>query len=101
MISTRSALSVNPTTRKISIRKTNKIKGRSRIPNPKLECMFEIPKNLLNSCPMRRAWESLKARTQAHDELNIWPCRCVVLEGGNHAHVLPLVNSLAIFIETQ
>jgi hypothetical protein len=49
MTSTRSALSVNPTISKISIRKTNKIKRRrSEIPNLKLECVFEIPENPLN-----------------------------------------------------
>jgi hypothetical protein len=37
MTGSRSALSVNPTTRKISIEKTNKIQQRrNRIPNPKL-----------------------------------------------------------------
>jgi hypothetical protein len=42
--SPRSALSVNPTTRKISIGKANKIKrGRGIIPNPKLRSVFEIP----------------------------------------------------------
>jgi hypothetical protein len=49
MTSPRSALSVNPTTHKISIRKANKIKRRrSRIPNPKLRSVFEIPENSLN-----------------------------------------------------
>jgi hypothetical protein len=53
MTSPRSALSVNPTTSKISIRKANKIKRRrSRIPNPKLKSVFEIPKNSLNCHPM-------------------------------------------------
>jgi hypothetical protein len=53
MTSTRSALSVNPTTRKISIGKTNMIhRRRSRIPNPKLECVFEIPEDSLNCRPM-------------------------------------------------
>jgi hypothetical protein len=53
MISTRSALSVNPTTHKISIRKVNKIKrNRSRVPSPKLRCVFEIPKDSLNCRPM-------------------------------------------------
>jgi hypothetical protein len=53
MISIRSALSVNPTTRKINIEKVNKIKRRrSRIPNPKLRSMFEIPEDLLNYRPM-------------------------------------------------
>jgi hypothetical protein len=48
MASPESALSVNPTTRKISIRKANKIQRRSRIPNPKLRSVFEIPANSLN-----------------------------------------------------
>jgi hypothetical protein len=49
MISTRSALSVNPITHKISIRKTNKIKRRrSKISNPKLRSAFEVPENSLN-----------------------------------------------------
>jgi hypothetical protein len=53
MTNTRSALSINPTTRKISIRKANKIKQRiSRKPNPKLRGVFEIPKNSLNCHPM-------------------------------------------------
>jgi hypothetical protein len=53
MASPRSALSVNPTTRKISIEKTNKIQqGRSRIPNPKLKSVFEIPEDSLNCSPM-------------------------------------------------
>jgi hypothetical protein len=46
MASPRSALSVNPITRKISIEKPNKIqRKRSRIPNPKLRSVFEIPEN--------------------------------------------------------
>jgi hypothetical protein len=53
MISSRSALLVNPTTSKISIEKTNRIQGRrSRIPNLKLKSMFEIPKDSLNDSPM-------------------------------------------------
>jgi hypothetical protein len=68
--STRSALSVNPTTLKTGIEKANKIKRRrGRIPNPKLRSVFEIPKNSLNCHPMRRAWGSLKAHTQPHGEL--------------------------------
>jgi hypothetical protein len=52
MTSTRSALSVNPTTHKISIRKTSKIKRRrNTIPNPKLMSAFEVPKNSLNYHP--------------------------------------------------
>jgi hypothetical protein len=102
MTSPKSALSVNPTTCEISIRKTNKIqRRRSRIPNPKLECVFEIPENLLNDGPMRGAWESLKAQTQAHDKLNIRSCRREVHEGANHASILPLVNSITIFIWTK
>jgi hypothetical protein len=53
MTSTRSALSVNPTPRKINIGKGNKIKRRRcRIPNPKLRRVFEIPENSLNCHPM-------------------------------------------------
>jgi hypothetical protein len=53
MTSSRSALSVNPTTRKISIGKANKIqRRRSKILNPKLKSVFEIPENPLNCCPM-------------------------------------------------
>jgi hypothetical protein len=53
MTSIRSALSVNPTTGKISNGKANKVKQRrSRIPNPKLRSVFEIPKNLPNYGPM-------------------------------------------------
>jgi hypothetical protein len=53
MISPRSAVSVNPTTRKISIKKANKSKRRrSIIPNPKLMDVFEIPKDSLNQRPM-------------------------------------------------
>jgi hypothetical protein len=53
MTSIRSDLSFNPTTCKISIRKANKIKRRrSRIPNPKLKSVFEIPANSLNYHPM-------------------------------------------------
>jgi hypothetical protein len=49
MTSPRIALSINPTTRKISIRKANKIKRRrDRMPNPKLRSVFEIPENSLN-----------------------------------------------------
>jgi hypothetical protein len=56
MTSTKSALSVNPTTCKISIRKTNKIKRRrSRISNSKLRSVFEIPEDSLNCHPMLRA----------------------------------------------
>jgi hypothetical protein len=40
----------------------------------------------------------LKARAQPHDELNVWPCRCEVQEGADHALVLSLVHSLFIFI---
>jgi hypothetical protein len=63
MASPRSALSVNPTTHKISIRKANKIQRRSRIPNPKLRSVFEIPENSLNYHPMWRVWGSMKAHT--------------------------------------
>jgi hypothetical protein len=53
MAGTRSALLVNTTSSKISIQKANKIqRKRSRIPNPKLKSLFEIPKDSLNSCPM-------------------------------------------------
>jgi hypothetical protein len=53
MISPQDALSVNPTTRKISIEKANKIKRRrGRISNPKLRSMFEISEDLLNCRPM-------------------------------------------------
>jgi hypothetical protein len=49
----RSALSVNPITCKISIGKTNKIqRRRSRILNPKLGSVFEIPEDSLNCRPM-------------------------------------------------
>jgi hypothetical protein len=51
--SARSALSINPTTRKINIRKVNRIKRRrSRIPNLKLRSVFEIPENPLNCRPI-------------------------------------------------
>jgi hypothetical protein len=99
MKSPKSALSVNPTIRKISIEKANKIKRRrGRIPNPKLRSVFEIPKNSLNCRPIRRAWGSLKARTQPHGELNVRSCCCEVQKGADHAHVLSLVHSLTIFI---
>jgi hypothetical protein len=102
MASPRSALLINPTTRKISIEKANKIqRRRSRIQNPKLRSVFEIPKNPLNCHPMQRAWGSLKARTQPHGELNAWLCRCEVQEGADHASVLSLVHSVAIFIWTK
>jgi hypothetical protein len=53
MTSVRSALSVNPTTHKISIEKAHRIKRRrSRIPNPKLRGVFEIPEDSLNCHPM-------------------------------------------------
>jgi hypothetical protein len=79
MASPRSALSVNPTTRKISIRKANKIQWRRNIiPNPKRRSMFEILENPLNCHLMWRAWGSLKARALPHDELNVRPCRCKV-----------------------
>jgi hypothetical protein len=55
MASPRSALSVNLTTHKISIRKASKIKRRrGRIPNPKLRSVFEIPEKSLNYHPMQR-----------------------------------------------
>jgi hypothetical protein len=102
MTSPRGALSVNPTTQKISIGKTNKIqRRRSRISNPKLRSMFEIPENLLNYHPIQRAWGSLKARVQPHDKLNVRPCRCEVQEGADHAPVLSLIHSLTIFIWTK
>jgi hypothetical protein len=98
----RSALSVNPTTRKISIGKPNKIQWRrSKIPNPKLRNVFEIPENSLDCRPMWRAWGSLKARAQPHGKLNVRPCRCEVREGADHAPVLSLVHSLTIFIWTK
>jgi hypothetical protein len=50
---------------------------------------------------MWRVWGSLKARTQAHGKMNVRLCRCEVHEGANHALVLSLVDSLAIFIWTQ
>jgi hypothetical protein len=50
---------------------------------------------------MRRAWGSLKARTQPHGELNVRLCRCEVQKGVDHAPVLCLVHSLAIFIWTK
>jgi hypothetical protein len=102
MVCPRGALSVNPTTCKISIRKTNKIQQRrSKISNPKLRSVFEIPENSPNCRPMRRAWGRLKARTQPHGELNVRPCHCEVQEGADHAPVLSLVHSLAIFIWTK
>jgi hypothetical protein len=94
MISPRSAFTINPTTCKIDIRKANKIQWRrSRIANPKLECVFEIPEDLLNCHVMWRAWGSLKARTQAHDKLNVWSCHCEVQEEANHAPVLSLATA--------
>jgi hypothetical protein len=102
MISLRSAFTNNPTTHKITIGKTNKIqRRRSRIPNPKLERVFETPENPLNGRPMRRAWGSLKTCTKAHDKLNVWSCRREIQDGVNHTLVLSLVDSLAIFIWTQ
>jgi hypothetical protein len=102
MASLKSALSVNPTTRKISIGKTNKIqRRRSGILNPKLRGVFEILENPLNCHLMRRAWGSLKARAQLHGKLNIQSYRCEVQEGADHAPVLSLVHSLAIFIWTK
>jgi hypothetical protein len=102
MTCTRSAFSINPTTCKISIGKANKIKQRrSRVSNPKFECVFEIPEALLNCCPMWRAWRSLKECTQAHSELNVRPCCHEVQEGANHAPALSLINSLTIFIWIQ
>jgi hypothetical protein len=63
---------INPTTPKISIGKANKIqRRRSRIPNPKLRSVFEIPENSLNYRSMWRAWGSLKVRAQPHDKLNV------------------------------
>jgi hypothetical protein len=53
MTSARSALSVNPTPRKISIEKANKIKRRrSKNPNHKLRSVFEVPEDSLNCYPM-------------------------------------------------
>jgi hypothetical protein len=102
MTSPKSALSVNRTTRKISVRKVNKIKRRrGRIPNPKLRSVLEILENSLKCRPMRRAWESLKARIQPHGELNVQLCRCEVQKGADHALVLSLVHSLTIFIWTK
>jgi hypothetical protein len=46
-------------------------------------------------------WGSLKARSQAHDELIVRLCHCEVQKGANHALVLTLVNSLTILIWTQ
>jgi hypothetical protein len=59
MTNIRRALLVNPTTHKISIKKANKIKRRrSKIPNPKLRSVFEIPEDSLNCCPMWRVWHT-------------------------------------------
>jgi hypothetical protein len=63
---------INPTTLKINTGKTNKIqRGRCRIPNLKLKCVFEMPKDPMNYYLMCRVCESLKTRTQAHGELNV------------------------------
>jgi hypothetical protein len=81
-----SALSINPTTHKISIKKANKIKGRrDRISNLKLSSVFKIPENSLDCRPMRRVWGTLKARTQPHGELNVRLCRCEVQKRVDHA----------------
>jgi hypothetical protein len=86
MASTRSALLVNPTPRKISIGKPNKIKQRrSRILNLKLRSLFEVPEDSLNCHPMWRAWGSMKACTKIHGELNVRLCRREVQEGADHA----------------
>jgi hypothetical protein len=99
MAGTRSALLVNTTSSKISILKGNKIQQRrSRIPNPKLKSLFEIPEDSLNCLTMRSAWGSLKVCTQAHRELDVWLCHREVQEGANHALVLPLIDRLTIFI---
>jgi hypothetical protein len=99
MTSTRSAISINPTTHKISIGKPNKIKRRwSRIPNLKLRSVFEVPEDLLNCRLMWRAWGSLKACTKAHGELNVWSCHHEIPEGADHAHVLSLVNGLTVLV---
>jgi hypothetical protein len=75
----RSALSVNPIPHKTSIGKVNEImRRRSGIQNLKLKSLFEIPEDLLNRWTMRSAWESLKASTQAHGELDVRPYRCEV-----------------------
>jgi hypothetical protein len=101
MTSIRSALSVNPITNKISIRKANKIQRRSRIPNPKLEYVFKIPEDSLSYRPMQIEWGRLKACTHAHSELNAQLCHREVQERVDHAPVLSLVNSIAIFIWIQ
>jgi hypothetical protein len=102
MAGTRSALSINITFSKISIRKTNKIQQRrSRISNPKLKSLFEIHEDSMNCLTMQSVWGSLKAYTQAHSELDIRPCRREVQEEANHAHVLPLIDRLTIFIGIQ
>jgi hypothetical protein len=68
MTCTRGAFSINSTTYNINFRKANKIKRwRSKVPNPKFECGFEIPKNLLNDLAMWSAWgkfESMHTCTQ-------------------------------------
>jgi hypothetical protein len=102
MTCTKSDFLVNLTTQKISIRKANKIKRwTSRISNPKFKCVFEIPENSLNNCSMWRVWGSLKAWTHAHSELNVRSCRREIQERPNHASVLPLINSIIIFIWIQ
>jgi hypothetical protein len=99
MAGIRSALSVNTTSSKISIQKANKIQQEgSIIPNLKLKSLFEIPEDSLNCLTMRSAWRSLKACTQAHDELDVRPCRCEVQEGADHAPVLSLIDCVIIFI---
>jgi hypothetical protein len=102
MTCTKNAILVNPTTRKISIRKANKIKRRrSGIPNPKLECVLEIPENPLNGYPMWRVWGNLKACTQVPGKLNVRLCHHEVQEGANQAPILTLISSLTIFIRNQ
>jgi hypothetical protein len=99
MKGTRSALSVNTTSSKISIQKANKIqRRRSRILNLKLKSLFEIPEDSLNCLTMQSVLRSLKAYTEAHDELDVWLCRRKVQEGADHALILPLIDQLTIFI---
>jgi hypothetical protein len=47
---------------------------------------------------MRSAWGSLETRLQTHYEVYVWPRRSQVQERANHAHVLLLVQWLAVLI---
>jgi hypothetical protein len=58
--------------------------------------MFEVPED--PSSDAKSVGFGMKMCTKAHDELNVRPYHHEIQEGVNHAPLLSLVDSLALFI---